>query len=1787
MHLESEALAELAQDPRGETLVPLYYDLAALLSTRTISERVRFLGRYLELIETAPTWAELPYADDAADIHRIYSILTDSSHQFVTSLISASRIDDRYYCWKTTRDIPQFEHDAVTGLTAMMFILAHRGYEREAQRLASALRGRTKRRKMTREETRAERAGDLQVERVDDVLKSLALAPSPAQQYRIVLDDLQRIRHAKPNFSEVINWDLQKCFSPADEAEPPAVGIAYFPLRKTGHEADAPDEELGEEIYTHYSDLLDRSNTSLEVQRSYHEQVIWSSNRLLLEGHVTALTKVEAESFSNWLRTEAVGAKSNAEVKRLTSIIHLLLVMITGRTLDNVDALLRSAVSQQWSPVGLIDLQQGQIILPAPMPEGSFQPTEEAQDYLLPTSDYFALSLPPKLLDFLNSWATSGSALIATGDRERIDDLLAEYRETQELDISLGRIRQYLSTRLMTLGKDPAIVRWISGDSHGHATGYLHYAHVQAADLAETYTRAVWPLFGEGSNRPSKLQNGAVGSRAVPKKEYVAQCVKKLSHRFNAPQFSPDEPGDLAGRQNLMATYVSSMLTAVSGHRISGALLELQRGDFLLSLDGKNWLGVATFSDKRQDSAHYYRPVPLGEHAAEQLGLYLLHLEALESQLNQLSAPESGLQSVRAALDGSGPLFFWLDPDLGYRPAKFELWHDEFKSNFPHLPSNFGRHYLAHHFRSGKQDVTDPESSSETPGGGELACLVLGHLPVIGDPFGHDSPTDIISMAINLTGRIDEIYKSQAWVRRGGLVQAPRRFRPNDIRPPELRLKSWDPERQALEKGLQAQQTRINQTRKKRFDDEKKMAEEEFLTALHQKHPKLAKVLTDDPGPGSAGSEPLKLTRQQLSETLSNHHTTPHDDETQRGKATWIKLRVARVMLEAAQRNGLYQGPLPAKPHNLAHGDRTPLLPGMYRAHETLSNLRKEYPEILAQEDLKEISNQTADRLYGHLALTSILYGSVWTLPVLEGLLRNFRDYRRSPAYPDSILVELDIHPPTTWALWGLPALLMVKFAQVQGMKAPPDPGRLALSIYEILPSAYRPEQAAQTLNYLLDTASVVARIELSGAGRLSLGADPNTCSWSLPLARQIPLLEGKEDPRPTAPYTPPERTGKARQGQRSSDWYKWLCAVIPPDSTKAADTKEQRQKVETNRQHRKPAVKKIKQEMEARQLSEIEQALGYWLIQMLYSRKGSSTELFAHKTVYNYLTSIAPRLLDQIQDRNLAEIEDDEWSDIYEFVLFGHKEGTLNRKLLQIQRLHKLMERNFSVRPLPDECLPVKAQVESRVRNSLALPAEINSALDGYQKSVTSRNVQPCGEREILQAYIAFMLLAATGSRIGEVCGLQHRDIMIVDEEVLVRIRINAFRRIKTRAAARVIPLSLRQDEIATIERFLKAERKRLGDPHFRPTRLVFLDLSHQSRGLPLGTDPLRPYITGSLRQASPVHLISYDIRHTRGTFLQVEMALSPAPTASPASTTETITLPVPEPNLLRLPRWTFSRAMVMGHARPRTTNHSYGGMPWVYLAPTAQRQTGYITDEAVGALLGIETSNATRSLLRHADEKAPWLLDRLSPPSPQQPRRSSTQRSVNIDQLRQENIPDALIYLLYARDKKQEDAYPSYGLLDREYHRIRESAQSIMEETRFTLLHSLARGKKLGKAGALPRWYAGSESLLAITSEMTKPSSAIWEIASSYRQMMNPIQSQGNILLDLDKGEQLASLIEKHAPQLKIDTQEYGNKVRVSLTMGSRSLNRHLGWILAAVEVLSPLLHPPLPDSRTSTPH
>jgi len=958
----SDAISHLELQPNGDALATLFGQLYVLLDSPDTSEGVQLIGRYLELLAVTPTWDDLPLRDRVEDIRRIHSLLADPQRPrpFITSPIETKGISKpKNNAWLTIREIGDFAEDAITGLTAMMIIIGKDTDRTLALSIGAALRGRKKRRNFSIEEKRAYALGKLHVETPFQVLSSLPLARSSHEQYALLVEHLDRIQEAKPSLAEIIR-KLSAYFS-ADIAGLQDVDLDSYPLDDLTDDAAGDDEEFGDEQNTYYADFLDSPGAPRKIQRAYHQQAIWSSNQLLLEGHVSALTHSEVSHFTKWLLGLMEPSEPDQEPVNPTTLGLIVLILITGRTLHAAEALLRSALTLEWTPYGRIEPFQGKLLLPALMPEKAYRPKENAKKNLLPVSSSFWVDLPPPVARLVRRCADPGS--IGQTQKE-VSEILSRYRSEHGWDISLGRMRQYLATRVTTIGKDPAITHWITGDSHGHSMGYLHYAHVEAATLASTYARAVWPLFCDDKIPPSS-QSGRVGSMAVPRKKYVKNCVQRLNHRFNSSRFSADRPQDVADRHNLMTTYVASMLTAVSGHRISGSLLELKRGDFCLSVDGDRWQGVATYSDKRRDSAHHYRPVPLGKHVAEQIGLYLLHLQALLELVPKKSGRAEAHRAASSALDGSGPLFFWLSSDLTRPPPEFSKWHQAFQDIFPDIPSNFGRHYLAHKLRL-KNAESHGDMASNAVGGGELACLALGHFPVIGNPFGKDSPTDIISMAEHLGPTIDQVYQDQQWQRRGGLAKPPKRFSPRDIPPLNLQLKNWDPEREGLDKALRKQRVRIDKKRREKYKEQKELAAQEFMDALHTYHPKLAEALLSETPQANC---PLKLSRQELTRILTSQNSRRLGDESQRQAAISVKLVVARKILRKGQSLKIYQGPLPSKIHKFQHGERTPLLSGMYRAHETLLRLRSEYPKILS-DDLYNLDSQPPERLLGHIAVS-------------------------------------------------------------------------------------------------------------------------------------------------------------------------------------------------------------------------------------------------------------------------------------------------------------------------------------------------------------------------------------------------------------------------------------------------------------------------------------------------------------------------------------------------------------------------------------------------------------------------------------------------------------------------------------------------------------------------------------------------------------------------------------------------------------------------------------------------
>ena len=1759
--------AYLNSTPEHRHLIHPLNELYPVFDAPNPSEFVNCLSIYLQILEALPSWSDLPFSRSPRTLVELREVLTREFSPQFTAQIDTTHSHKRYPIWTTLLSVKVHHPDALTGLLAITLLLQTQQPDL-AKELASALRGRNLLGELpTDSPTSSPRAT------LNDILTTTASGSSPPELIQTLRDSEDAIKHAKPHFLQILKKLAQSFKDVPDEIE-----LQYPQLFTTigSDQADSPDEDAPHIIQAFYADLLEPPSTSANAQRERFERSIWSRNFLNLEGHVSALTLAEAQEFVTWASQRAENLLAHDEPAPATAYLVAILAVITGRPIEVCTPLLRAALGKQPADSDrYIDLATGALTLKAPRPPAAFDPSPNQASRLLPSQDHFTLALPPTYVLLASKLR---NAISRTAPEPGVNDSLRiapQFCAQQSRDFSWGRATKWLATRVMTGSNDPAIACWITGDLQGKPPGFLYYARVPSSELASIYARAVWPLFGDEIAKLPK-QKTAVGSRAVPEPKYIAGSVRKLNRAFAGSKISKRSPSAISRRHNLLVNYLLSMLMAVTGHRPSSAILDLKRGDFLLSLNGEDWLGVANYQDKRSDEAHMLRPVPLGSHVAEQIGLFLLHLEALESALVESASPAASIRTTKKALTGDAPLFFHLNETLQAESMSFPQWHMQFSATFADLPTNFGRHFLAHIARSHQGDAGDAESGTVRAGGGELACLINGHFSVLGDPYGPDSPTTIRDMAADAGAVVDRVYELQAWERRGGLARPPKRFQPKHLATPHHRLRSWDLERKQLHRTIEQRKKRIAADQTQKFNESEQRVRSGFLHEIGKRQPGLAEQLRNLDALEPSEIKTFSLTRGQLSAALSAPASSAPQTEAARANDMWVRLRLARALLKAAKQLGVYEGPLPSRVFQFQTLEQTPLLSSMYIAFDTLMAMRSSYEAVIANDNISAVP---PNLLYSHLAVSCILLGQVYELSVLHAIVDNAKDCVNNPQHPDSVLIELHTHPPKTWALFGLPALLAAKIRQAQPASPPPAKEELHAQIKRLPVDFLDQHRTAHGLEQLLEVAALAAVVDLSGLGRTALGTDPATASWCLPLSRQIPLLTGDFDST-TVPATrsPSIRRSAVRHGPDvRSDWYQFLLDEMPSASVKQSHTEEQAARVETHRRQRRPYWRKIKSEQSRRQLTELERAIGRWIRQMLLSIPLGRKTPLKMNSIYTYLTSIGGALLRIVGDQRLCDIEEDEWAEIYSRILAGYKDGTLNRKLLQIRRLHRIMETRFGTAPLSSMCLPAGATIEPNVRTSAALPSELSASLETLM--LTRYRAQQVREHERLSevAELALMLLCAAPCRPGEITALQHRDIQFFKDSIYLRIRINLFKEQKTPAASRLIQIQLSDEQTQRLRSFLEAEKLRLGRVHFRPSRLIFIDLKGPVRGNPLPPEALRSFFSGALRQSSPLPLIGYDIRKMHGIRLQAEMALSDEPTRGIGGADLPLQLPGSPPEQLRLPRCSASRACVHGNARARTLNHHYGLLPWVYLIPPVTIRARALTPDVISSILGRNPESTRRLAPKNPAALGGWCLQRVAG---RQRRTRTPSRATQVMPLqipRRSDLADAMVYLCNANTLEAENSFASYGLTPTDYQALTQSALLMLEESRFQFLPSLSgQIADRPRAAAMPRWSRQARDLLQITHGLSNPIHPIWDIAAEFRLTVTPDQKQSTIILLQSRADQLKELISGASPRIQVLLRSVGARTQVMVGKDGK-LNRSLAWILLAVEVLRPIYPAP----------
>lgn len=1681
-------------------------------------------------------------------------------------MMNPSELRDHYPVWATLIE-HEPNHDAYTCLHGLLVLVAGQTPKKSLLRtFGSGIRIRGAR--MSPPEAS---------ETLLEIVQEIPFAGTPEQFFELLMDHRQRIASAKPALHQLLISDIPTLlgWSVSEHRLDPErldwTPPTPVPLPPTAPvEPWEPEDELqGPDQYLPGAIDIKRPIGSLRAALISIWQRIHGGNQLLIPEHISSLRTEEARYLANWLFNYITKAKPDTEPRTVTGAAIVATMLVTGRTAPRAAAILETALSAgNKADRPILDLQNAQLIQPVLIPKSAYCAKDEAKPHLLETSQTMRLPLPPRYIEMIERWKSVASSVAPTAHWKSIYPVLSEIREDTDLDYTEGRVRHTLSCHSCEVSGDPVQSIWITGNDARHSLAPAHYCVVPHADLANTYTKAIWPIFQPDQTPPQHSGKSLVGAQTCPTDEFVRAGLKKLISRVHSPTRGQGGKKCLTEVHNTLVDHITTLLVVLTGHRPSAALYALARWNFDLQL------GVANYEDKQSDPAHFYCPVALGRILTNQLVAYEHHLAALRDALIEQGAPKSASERVDQALSGEAPWFFHLDRELRpFRPSLTE-WKDLFSNCFPHVPPNIGRSYLARKLR------TMEESHAE------YAYLQLTHFAIIGYPYIAQGPTAIADMARTLEPLMDSIVEDSLGRIRliKGLYRGRKAPRQLVISSPYLGIRSWEPERQVRQQTLSAYRHRLRETRKKQVKKLAPDAKARFFRRMEKINPQLAAAMNRH---FHDKRLPVKKTKyhlrpEDIDMLLSETCEGNGDRKADLDPAETLALRnYTHRALSRARNSHYYSGPLPRAEIRLPSRFRTEFIPRMFAAEETMRRLRLEFFRTVPRglpADAAEAGITAEEWRHAYLAAVLVVYGGVTHPSRLLGLLGPQCQVQRHPVSSDAILIQYSTEPPHVWALWQAAAVVYMQMREMP-MSNLPDPVRISRALEILLPKDFQAHGDADLLDCLLDTAGVAQLTSLSGMARASL--HPETGSWSLPLQRQVAWLSNADDPsepaRTDPAHLPDSRRERMPRAKELRTVYEAILPLMPRDNKDVLD--EEGEVViphETHRRYRHKVKESIETIISQEDVPELGKALGQWARQMYNLQKSEGTYVLAESTIYNYFSTVGSGLVEVLPARGSLELDDDEYTDLYAALLERKPPKSRKAAGRELRNFHALLVRKYGAPELDwSELADYLVDVPDRVDAQTVLSREAEAALRTLKHwaigPVTSQNVD---RRLIRQSYLVLLLLIVTGCRISEITGLQHRDVYELFGRLFVRIRPNYGRGTKSTAAKRIIDVTdtIAQDEKELLLKWRAAEKRRMAKKWKMTTRL-FLDINTNRA---VDRDLLRKYVQMALRQSTDWPLISHHLRHGLGGRMQLDFGLDQQSVINGVRMDWPLEYGVSEKRTLLLPRSTRRYQVRIGHASDSTTNRSYGHTPWVYLHyPAHEWHAGFDTrDFARAANLLHDAGRKMQS--RYGGEVWGRLLDRYLAPATREKVRNDrglTELPVGPTVgLR----PEAryLIALAPAVTKEQkgisEEDYVAYGLDRKTVQKLRQPAGYVAKSTGVAFF---PRHSKLGRrrASMVPETMPWSDQLLGLLDALESDPNTTDLILAAQLAAAKPSR-RDMLRLPGRQAQDLRVLITKHCPDLDLQLTEGRTAVNCELLdKQGATMNHWLAWILALMAILS----------------
>lgn len=1298
---------------------------------------------------------------------------------------------------------------------------------------------------------------------------------------------------------------------------------------------------------------------SLREELRWAHQRVWGSNPLLVRDHIESLSDAEAILFAKALDSQICSAISSSNVTNAWLGILVALTLVTGqhvRTWTQISVRLTEGKRISWRNPTLL-LQSAILRLPVLRPEDAFEPTDEMRSMLEATYPTIDLHLPPTLrlrIRSLLELSMAGWSKDEEDLRKSLETYIAKLEPSVGTGLSLARVRLVARARLREATDDLAATMILTGDTFGCSTAPLYYGSLQRKKLEESYRDAMWPLFGDRPSNTLKGETKRIGSQLLvsgnaarslarsPAAPMHASGKRSLSHKY------------LVSDHNSLVNHTASMVMAAAGHRPTNALFELTRFDFDTRVHS------AIFWDKQCDPAHLFRYVPVADIVSIQIENLLQHLRGL---LEVPHLPASTKDHVSDVLCGKSPLFFHISSDLQPIRQDISEWSDGLPKNWRIVPLNWGRTLLA---SRGRDAGIKPDH----------LAIVLGHLEAAGYPYSNDSPLEPAALSREISGALGSVARSAGWVARKGLKPTRGPAAPVDELGP---LRNWTRERKALAddvKAFELEQKRVSRAelRGKRSDGET-LALAALVSVTARAIPSFDALSQPSPGNNASAPGPELQREPPIAITLSDleriqehlNEATKHDPvlKIAAHNALHRYLKLASKQLEW---DCLIPGPW-LVPATL---EPAPFFPGMLRATSQLHALREAFAKIPRKPSASS-SFSAFEWACGLSAVAMCIFNFVERPDQIVHLLEQRMSGVRCRTLDDLLFVQ---DGKNVVGVRGIAAIAVARLAKRYPNDAVPPVERLDLILAAQLPAALIGE-ADKLLERLCATVSVANITELSGLARMAL--DPKTGSRAMSILRQRQMLEegcgaekathadgskGEEDFR---------IVGKKRGTTIARAQYRKLCEILHiGEGPKVFPLTNEELSQANIVAFRNPLIRALTAYLQQEDLSPVVACIAAFALHMTThgTREAKSP---AWVTIHNYITCFGAGLVEQAGDLEFLDLEAEDYIDIYQAVIDGKsgekQRATATREIVDFQAY---LEAYHDLEPVDlsdlegarlSDTIEVDAEIIQPQEYLMGL--EILSAQAALNAG--DHRLDTTARRLARQAEVFALLLRGSGARINELAALRFKDILATLEFTLLLVRPSRFRRLKTRAARRIIDLSLRltRRQRRLVAEWLDAEKSRLG-ASWKPTLPIFGKL-----GVPkerVASADLRNLTLQAFDDVVGSRTKIHRARHLVANEDMLGIWFSERDWQALRRVRLQARRRVPRHVVSRvvLPRDLRRVTLRFGHRRPSTTIANYFHMAWATTSRAAAALEQY-TNRHVGALaVGVSAAGADKIIQR-----------------------------------------------------------------------------------------------------------------------------------------------------------------------------------------------------------------------------